>query len=385
MESVPSMRPSAFAAFAARVGAARRHACLRAAAAIGLALGMAAGAARAEVANGTLTIGREAREYIIMKPDDAPDGPLPTIIALHGAMQSAGGFRGYFGLDAAAKKHGFVAVYPQGHGRVWNDGRPAAMRLKAMLQPGDDVSFLLALARRLTEEGIADPKRLYLAGISNGGFMTERMACEHTSLFAAYAVIMATTPGNYRGQCRPKEPVPIMFIHGTADTVITYDGFWSPLGETLSAPDSAAFFAEINGCSGQVSQEMPDRSPMDGTTVTLKRFTGCRPGGAVMFYRVNRGGHQSPARVETLPDMATAFLGLRNHDIDAGEEIWRFFSQFPPAPPEVPPALPGQAFAAGAPGPGGQEAAAAPGRGGVSQMPAVPLPKPSPLKDGAQR
>ncbi len=307
----------------------------------------------------SLTVGREQRTYLLSQPEGAV-GPQPVVIALHGAGESSEGFRGYLGLEETAAKMRFTTVYPQGIGRVWNDGRPAAMRLKAVLTPGDDVAFLLALTRDLVAEGIADPNRIYLMGISNGGFMVERMACEHAELYAAYSVIMATAPANYREQCRPSRPVPIMFIHGTADAVIAWDGFWTPMGATLSAPDSAELFAALDGCGEATVQQLPDLDRFDGTTVSVRRWSRCEGVGEVALYRIERGGHQSPARVKTTAELATPFLGLRNRDIDAGAESWAFFSRYSLAP-----AVPAAAASKAAP-------SAAPTT--------VPFPVPSPLR-----
>ncbi|MGU3495366.1 alpha/beta hydrolase family esterase [Xanthobacteraceae bacterium A53D] len=306
--------------------------------------------ARDKVVEHRLSVGRENRTYLLSRPSDTV-GPQPTVIALHGAGESAEGFLGYLGLEPTATENRFVTVYPQGIGRVWNDGRPAAMRLKAVLTPGDDVAFLISLVNRLVAEGIADPARIYLMGISNGGFMVERMACEHAELFAAYSVIMATAPANYREECRPSRPVPIMFIHGTADAVIAWDGFWTPLGATLSAPDTAQLYASLDGCTGSQVENLPNIEA-DGTSVSVRRWSGCAPPGEVALYRVERGGHQAPARVDTKPELATMFLGLRNRDIDTGQESWAFFSRH-----------------------GGIGLPA-----GDTGGPAVPFPVPSPLK-----
>lgn len=350
-----------------RRGAAGQRLCLRLLRACHILFAVLAvgtgirGAQAADVSRGRIQVAGEARSYLMVHPVGMV-GPLPVVIALHGAAQSAQSFRDYFGLDAAAAAHGFVAVYPQGEGRVWNDSRPAAMRLKVMLRPGDDVAFLLALVHRLVAEGVADPGRIYLTGISNGGFMVERMACEQAQLFAAFSVIMATTPANAREECHPARPVPILFIHGTADGVITYNGFWTPVGATLSAPDSAALFARLNGCAAFRNRDLPDLDPADGTAVTERTWDGCQDGATVRLLSIERGGHQSPARVETKPDLATPFLGLRNHDIDAGEEVWAFMSAF---------SLPGAA------GSGPQGGSADPAARGPA---AVPLPVPSPLR-----
>lgn len=296
-----------------------------------------------------LAVNGENRRYVMVVPDGVT-GPAPVVVALHGAAQTPESFRAYFGLDAAAAAHGFVAVYPEGEGRVWNDGRPAAMRLKMVLRPGDDVAFLVALTRKLAADGIADPGRIYLTGISNGGFMVQRMACEHTGLFAAYSAIMSTAPANYKDECQPDRAIPIQFIHGTADSVIAYAGFWTPVGATLSAPDSARLYARIDACGPAIERELPDLDAADGTTAVLRRWDDCRDGAAVELISIERGGHQSPARVDTKPDLATPFLGLRSRDIDAGEEVWRFVSAY------------------------GAPARALPA--------AVPLPPPSPLRTG---
>lgn len=323
---------------------------------IGPLAGKAAAQSGARSVTESIQVGSETRTYLLDLPPAGPGpaGPRPTIIALHAAGQTSDGLKDYLGLAPAARSDGYVTVYPQGIGRVWNDGRPAAMRLKAVLTPGDDVPFLVALAQKLVQQGIADPARLYLLGISNGGFMVERMACEFSDLFAAYAVAMATAPANYREECHPARPVPIMFVHGTADGVIAWNGFWTPLGATLSAPDTAELYARLDQCTSATDQDLPDTEPLDATTVSVRRYGDCNGGAEVALYRVERGGHQSPARTETKPGLATPFLGLRNRDIDMGEESIAFFSRFQLG---APPAQAGSA----------------------------PMPVPSPLKSGLQR
>ncbi|QTL03204.1 prolyl oligopeptidase family serine peptidase [Aquabacter sp. L1I39] len=292
--------------------------------------------AASNLAEEHIQVGREDRTYLISRPPGAT-GPAPTVIALHAAGQSSQSFRDYVGLDVTATPQGVVTVYPQGIGRVWNDGRPAAMRLKAILTPGDDVPFLILLVQRLVQEGIADPRRIYLLGISNGGFMVERMACEHAGLFAAFAVTMATAPANYREECAPSRPVPIMFVHGTADSVIGWFGFWTPLGATLSAPDSALLYAALDRCAQTATEPLADRDPLDGTSISLQTWTSCEGGAEVRLYKVEGGGHQSPARVRTKPDLASSVLGLRSRDLDMGEASLAFFSRFAlPGPDPVP-------------------------------------------------
>ena len=317
--------------------------------------------AKSDLAEEHIQVGREDRSYLIARPPGVTT-PAPTIIALHAAGQTSQSFRDYLGLDVSAMPQGVVTVYPQGIGRVWNDGRPAAMRLKALLTPGDDVPFLILLVQRLVQEGIADPRRIYLLGISNGGFMVERMACEYAGLFAAFAVTMATAPANYREECAPARPVPIMFVHGTGDSVIGWFGFWTPLGATLSAPDSALLYANLDRCGQTHTENLEDRDPNDGTSLSLQTWSGCEGGAEVRLYKVEGGGHQSPARVRTKPDLASSVLGLRSRDMDMGEASLAFFSRFALPGPDPAPA-PAAKRPTGKPTPGKGTANGAPANG----------------------
>lgn len=329
------------------------------AALLGVSAGMGHAWAQSDLGEEHIQVGREDRTYLITRPPGVT-APAPTIIALHAAGQTSESFRDYLGLDVSAGPQGVVTVYPQGIGRVWNDGRPAAMRLKALLTPGDDVPFLVMLVQRLVQQGIADPRRIYLLGISNGGFMVERMACEFAGLFAAYAVTMATAPANYREECAPARPVPIMFVHGTADSVIGWLGFWTPLGATLSAPDSAQLYAGLDQCGQSRTENLDDRDPTDGTTVSLQTWSGCEGGAEVRLYKVEGGGHQSPARVHTKPDLASSVLGLRSRDMDMGETSLAFFARFALPGPDPAPVAGGKRPAKDA---AGKAAPAKPGNG----------------------
>ena len=118
----------------------------------------------------------------------APQRAAPTVIVLHGAATTANLTASWSGFAEAAAGHGFAAVFPQGMFTVWNDGR------RDGIAKADDVGFLRALVGRLIERGVADPRRIYLAGISNGGMMTLRMLCEHPELFAGAGTVVASMP-----------------------------------------------------------------------------------------------------------------------------------------------------------------------------------------------
>ncbi|MGH1482305.1 MAG: alpha/beta hydrolase family esterase [Geminicoccales bacterium] len=117
------------------------------------------------------------------------DAPAPLVVALHGFLGNASTMQGKTGFDRLSKSHGFVVVYPNGKGRRWNDGRSTRNRT-------DDVDYLSSLIKKLITDGTADPGRIFLAGHSNGGGMSMRMACDRPDLISSIAVIATKKIGN---------------------------------------------------------------------------------------------------------------------------------------------------------------------------------------------
>jgi polyhydroxybutyrate depolymerase len=278
-----------------------------------------------------LVVGGEQRSFRLYVPPEARGKRVPLVLALHGAVQSAAEFENDLGLNRIARRDKFAVAYPEGLNRVWDDARPPMMRLGYVVPPGDDIPFLVSVVRRLINEGIADPGRVYVAGLSMGGFMAARLACERGELFAALAMIAATVPEQYRKTCAPPRPLPAMLIHGTFDPIIPYFGV--PMGGVgiLSATDTAQLFADLSGCMAysDIARPSLDRSGH----VQIRRWSICRDNASVLLYKIPGGGHLPPSAEAGRGDtFVSLFLLERSHAIDAAEEIWDFFSQFRVAP-----------------------------------------------------
>merc|ERR1712039_412951 len=77
-----------------------------------------------------------------------------------------------------------------------------------------------------------DMTRLYLAGGSNGAFMTNRIGCQAPELFAAIvpgAGPIAENASHFWGSdpymCPPlQQPLPALYFHGTLDELVPWDG-----------------------------------------------------------------------------------------------------------------------------------------------------------------
>ena len=129
-----------------------------------------------------------------------------------------------YGFDVLAERHGFVAVYPDGYQRHWNDCRGSA-NYAANTEDIDDVGFLRALVQQMVEEQGVDPERVFATGLSNGGQMAYRLGLEAPELVAGIAAMAANLPVASNLDCMPSgEPVAAMVMNGTADPVNPYEG-----------------------------------------------------------------------------------------------------------------------------------------------------------------
>ncbi len=247
----------------------------------------------------------------------------PTVIVLHGAVTTANLTASWSGFAEAAASHGFAAVFPQGMFTLWNDGR------KDGFAKADDVGFLRLLVGRLIERGVADPRRIYLAGISNGGMMTLRMLCEHPELFAGAGTVVASMPALVGATCRLDKPMPVVMFNGTADPVVPYRGGQVGLtgnyGEVWPAERTAAFLAWANGCARHVERALGGN---DGSAIRVTRldWSPCRSGQPVVLYRVEGGGHQ----VFGSTNFFSLVLGVGTNQVSAPEAIMAVFAKTRP-------------------------------------------------------
>lgn len=278
----------------------------------GLAL---AGKSRAQ----DIVVSGETRTYDLVLPRGA-SGPVPVIIVLHGGKGGARQLRRYTDMDKAASRVGAVTVYPDGIDSAWNDGRIG--RDGELLRTTHDVSFLDALIEKLVAEGKVDPRRIYLAGVSNGGIMSIRMSCESRHRIAGIAVIAANYPVGLG--CQSSRPVRVMHFMGTEDPLAPFDGGAIASRGDRGAVKSAAWtfkhLLDRNGCASVRSRDLPDTVPDDGTTVTLNAGTGCK-GAETQQFVVNGGGHTWPGAKPVLKWL----LGTTSQDISASHIIAREF------------------------------------------------------------
>jgi polyhydroxybutyrate depolymerase len=243
-------------------------------------------------------------------------------LLLHGGLGTADGMERIAHYNQIADAHGVLAVYPQGWRRSWNDGRPNTPAAKAHV---DDVKFMSGLIDKLAADYDIDRKRVFASGMSNGGFMTQRLGCELADRIKAIAPVAGTMGTEYAPTCHPARPVSILEIHGTDDPLIPFNGGQDrgrDGGTTdVSVMDTYNFWVRNNGCSTPTVTQLPDRAN-DGTTTTVHAARPCASGSAALLYVVNGGGHTWPGGAQYLPAL---LVGRTSRDFDASETITQFF------------------------------------------------------------
>ncbi|GAB3060405.1 alpha/beta hydrolase family esterase [Sediminivirga luteola] len=284
-----------------------------------------------------ISVGARTRSFTVVS-SGTPDPEADLLLVFHGSKQSGQGFRHFTGyaFDALAAGGRTVVAYLDGYRGNWNDGR-APSGFPARVENVDDVGFARAVIGRLASSHGVDPARVFAAGYSNGGEMVMRLLHETPDMLAGAAVYSATMPdaGSFEIPGPPQQPVPlpVLLVHGTKDPIVPYDGGrMSGLAEhllrvggtTLSAPDTAAYFARRNLINSPPQTErIPDASAGDRTR--LERTDYREPGRPpVRLVTVHGGGHTVPgpgrpprilghiSRAFSAAQMTGDFLGLRH-------------------------------------------------------------------------
>ncbi len=263
------------------------------------------------------------RDYFEHVPKDVPANPALVLI-LHGGEGDAAGTEANSGFDAVANRNGFIAVYPDGYAKSWADGRGKDPADRAGI---NDVAFLAAVIADVQARNHTDPERVFMTGISDGGFMDLTFACQRADLVAAIAPNAGSMGISVATSCDPQQPVSVLDIHGTADPLVPYGGGVvtgrGGSSEVISQRQVLTRWAHGDGCTGIGAAEPRPSTVHDGTSVTISAATGCPVGIADQLWTVVGGGHTWPGGSQYLP---VRIIGPVSHQFSGPTEIWRFFA-----------------------------------------------------------
>ncbi len=262
----------------------------------------------------TVTVGDKQRRYIVHVPTGyVADKPTPLVLSLHGSGSTAAQQMALTGIATSSDKHGFVVIAPQAVAGQWQ--LPAYNGTTAVTAESE---YLRTVISEVDRKVCLDHSRQYASGMSMGSIMTFVLACAKEQTFAAFGGVGATF---YRPVCGQSPPAPLIYFHGSRDTVVPIEGGdvrgfgFSPVQQTM------ADWAAHNRCA-----PTPTRTQIGEATRFL--WSGCAANADVDYYRVAGAGHTWPGGPLDVANLIEPTLGKTTRDVSANDLMWQFFSRY---------------------------------------------------------
>lgn len=264
---------------------------------------------------------RKYRLYVPKGYAQAGSG-MPLVLALHGGggnMDIQANDR-FYGLKSAADKYGYVIAFANGSARTsaarmatWNAGICCGY---AQEHSVDDVGFLKAVVADVRRHVNIREGRVFATGMSNGGMMSHRLACEAPDVFRAVAAV-AGTDGN--GQCMFRRPVSVLHIHAKDDPRVPFEGGVGPKSfvkvDFVSVPETINRWRERLQCSTQATRVLETKGAY------CDAYQQCSSGSQLQLCVTTDGGHSWPGGRSVLRNQPGSAA------LSANDIIFRFFDQ----------------------------------------------------------
>lgn len=281
----------------------------------------AAGAFDRTISSGDLT-----REYILHIPTSYDGADAMAVVFSFHSFASNPPFQDTWSeLPATAEAAGFVLVTPRGSENA--DGVPFWNASQLPIPAPNDVEFVGDLLSALESQLCIDPGLVFATGLSNGAFMSSRLACELSDRIAAIAPVAGAR--FFDDPSCLSQAVPVIAFHGTADPLVDF----APIEESV-----IPLWAAHNGCTSSTEQD-----PVPGTEgVRLLRHDSCTNGASVRLYVIfdadqvtpgdQGGGHTWPGSSFVISPGFQAIVGIATDEINANDLMWEFFMAHPLVP-----------------------------------------------------
>jgi polyhydroxybutyrate depolymerase len=317
------------------------------------------------------------REYFVYVPPGTI-GPLQVVVGLHGYTGTATGFAYAHRLNAHAAANGYMVLYPQGTHFLVAEQSDAPVRISTWnsyakegpdfsaaphctaesyqypCPPGcgechrcqwepctNDVAFIDKMLDAVQANIETDTSRYYVLGVSNGGMLATRLACDLAERFAAAAPIIALQPPGHA--CGPNSDLPVLFLMGALDETIRYDGKAGKDDGFIYATlaESTRIYADAMQCKSGPAAWPADLADAAGVECTA--YSDCRekghevvscldPTGSHVWPRQGTSGSSSSCvaagQSATMPEKALCEPVGDNGPHAGMDLVWSFFKRY---------------------------------------------------------
>jgi polyhydroxybutyrate depolymerase len=258
------------------------------------------------------------RSYLLHVPENySAEKKYPLIFVLHGITSRAKAIAAFSGFNDLADEKDFIVCYPQGVGRSWGVDIPVG---KAGRKNIDDISFLDTLVSEISSGYSVARDSVFSCGISNGGFMTMKYACNRPGEFAGIALVCSNMFQPTEKYCANASETPLLLMGAADDPFLNYYGSnGTEKFPTTGYPGAVDFWIKENNCSAACDSLRVDNLPDDKTSVTKRVYCGHD---RVVLYEIEGGGHGWPGRDKVFKEH---IFGRVTREVDASVEIVKFF------------------------------------------------------------
>lgn len=229
----------------------------------------------------------------------------PLVINLHGLNSNATQQELLSQFNNVANTHQFIVVYPNAKGGSW------------VINTNSDVDFISQLIDTVRKNYSCNTC-LFAMGMSQGGFLTYKLACSLPQKLKAIGVVSGNISQNLQNNCTISGGLPILHFHGTSDPLVGFNG---TIG-IPSVPNTINWLVNQNKCNTTPTiTNLPNTNMADSTTAESYSYSNGTNGSSVTFYKINKGGHTWPGGIP-IP-----IFGFTSMDINASELMGTFFSK----------------------------------------------------------
>lgn len=270
----------------------------------------------------SFTYDGEKRKFRIYFPENYDENQLyPVVFALHGRFGDGKQMEKSSLFNPIADENNVIMVYPDGYEKSWNDGRGEGPAADNNI---DDVGFIDALINLIIGDYAVDDSKIYVCGMSNGGFMSMRLAHELNDRIAAFGTVTGSLSSSYNEPLN--QSVPVMLIAGTEDPLVPYNGGEVAESGTYSFgfEDLFDYYATNNNCTTFNVEQLPQVND-DGVIAEKWVYSDCSNNEKCILFKNIGAGHTWPSGASSLGENV---VGKESSEIDASRELMSFFLQY---------------------------------------------------------